>query len=71
MTSNVENPESDEWVLMRSFFKEKGLVRQHLDSYNVFIERNMQDVVDEVARIEPDIPQYYVKSSPSKHVSEI
>ncbi len=61
MTSKVENYEFDEWVLMRAFFEEKGLVRQHLDSYNVFIEHNMQDVVDEVARIEPDIPQYYVK----------
>jgi len=61
MTSKVENSEFNSWVLMRSFFKEKGLVRQHLDSYNVFIGRNIQEVVDEVARIEPDIPQYHVK----------
>jgi DNA-directed RNA polymerase subunit B len=61
MTSNNENSEFDPWDLMRAFFEEKGLVRQHLDSYNVFIEKTMQEVVDEVARIEPDIPQYYVK----------
>ncbi|MHA1651732.1 MAG: DNA-directed RNA polymerase subunit B [Candidatus Helarchaeota archaeon] len=61
MTSNIENYEFDRWILMDAFFKEKGLVRQHLDSYNVFIEKTIQEVVDEVGRIEPDIPQYYVK----------
>jgi len=61
MTSNNENFEYNPWDLMRAFFEEKGLVRQHLDSYNVFIERTIQEVVDEVGRIEPDIPQYYVR----------
>ncbi|NVM53867.1 MAG: DNA-directed RNA polymerase subunit B [Candidatus Helarchaeota archaeon] len=61
MTSNVENFEIDTWILMRAFFEEKGLVRQHLDSYNVFIGRNMQEVVSEVGKIDPDIPQYHVK----------
>ncbi len=61
MTSNNENFEYNPWDLMRAFFEEKGLVRQHLDSYNVFTERTIQEVVDEVGRIEPDIPQYYVK----------
>jgi DNA-directed RNA polymerase subunit B len=61
MTSNSENFEYNPWDLMRAFFEEKGLVRQHLDSYNVFIEKTIQEVVDEGGRIEPDIPQYYVK----------
>ncbi|HUY01065.1 MAG TPA: DNA-directed RNA polymerase subunit B'', partial [Candidatus Deferrimicrobium sp.] len=61
MTSSNENLKLDNWVLMGAFFKEKGLVRQHLDSYNVFIEKTIQEVVDETARIEPDIPQYFVK----------
>ncbi len=61
MTSNPENFEFDRWILMGSFFKEKGLVRQHLDSYNVFIEKTIQEVVNEVGRIEPDVPQYFVK----------
>ena len=61
MTSNSENSEFDPWDLLRAFFEEKGLVRQHLDSYNVFIEKTIQEVVDEVGRIEPDIPQYFVK----------
>jgi len=61
MTSSSEYFEFDPWDLLRAFFEEKGLVRQHLDSYNVFIEKTIQEVVDEVGRIEPDIPQYFVK----------
>ena len=32
---------------MSSFFQEKGLVRQQLDSFNEFINSNMQEIVDE------------------------
>jgi len=51
----------DRWIVMKAFFEEKGLVRQHLDSYNDFIERGMQQVVDEVGKIEPEIADFYVK----------
>ncbi len=52
---------SDTWPVVESFFKEKGLVRQHLDSYNDFIERGLQQVIDEIAGIELDIEGVYVK----------
>ena len=48
-------------MVMKAFFASKGLVRQHLDSYNDFVERRMQQIVDEVGRIEPDIPNFYVR----------
>ncbi len=51
----------DRWVIMKAFFEEKGLVRQHLDSYNDFIERGIQQVIDEVGKIEPEIADFYVK----------
>ena len=47
--------------IQRSFFKEKGLVRQHLDSYNDFIERGIQHVIDEIGGIELDIEGIDVK----------
>jgi len=53
--------EPENWELMQAFFKEKGLVRQHLDSYNYFIEHTMQQIVDETSKIEFDISQFYVK----------
>ena len=43
--------------LLQNFFKEKGLVRQHLDSYNEFIDHGLQEVVDEVGEIPVEIPE--------------
>ena len=51
----------DRWAVMKSFFLSKGLVRQHLDSYNYFVERRIQQIVSDVGKIEPDIPNYYVR----------
>lgn len=57
----VEIEKEDTWALLKSFFKEKGLVRQHLDSFNDFIENQMQDIVEENGQIIPDIPDFYIK----------
>ncbi len=51
----------DRWILIESMVKELGLVRQHLDSYNEFIQNGMQNVVKEIGSIKPEIPNYYVK----------
>jgi DNA-directed RNA polymerase subunit B len=44
-------PDSELWFLMRAFLEEEGLSRQHLDSYNDFIENNLQKIIDEVGEI--------------------
>lgn len=36
----------DTWTPLKKFFEEKGLVRQHLDSYNDFIDEGLQRVID-------------------------
>jgi len=51
----------DTWPLVEAFIKEKGLVRQHLDSYNDFIERGIQQVIDEIGGIDLDIEGVDVK----------
>jgi len=51
----------DTWPAVESFFKEKGLVRQHLDSYNSFVEQGLQQVMDEVGGIDLDIEGVRVK----------
>ncbi|MEM2946989.1 MAG: DNA-directed RNA polymerase subunit B [Candidatus Bathyarchaeia archaeon] len=50
-------------TLLKAFFKEKGLVRQHLDSYNEFIDHGLQEVIDEVGEIPIEVPEcpYTVK----------
>lgn len=48
--------DSDFWFLMRAFLEEEGLSRQHLDSYNDFIENDLQRIIDEVGEITIDAP---------------
>ena len=59
----TEIPLDDLLLLEKSFFKEKGLVRQHLDSYNEFIDHGLQEVINEVSTIDIEIPEspYQIK----------
>ena len=49
--------ERDLLLLQKSFFTEKGLVRQHLDSYNEFIDHGLQQIVDETEEINIELPE--------------
>ncbi len=59
----TELTKEDTHLLLKTFFQEKGLVRQHLDSYNEFIDHGLQEVVDEVGEIPIEVPEspYKVK----------
>jgi DNA-directed RNA polymerase II subunit RPB2 len=41
--------QEDCWGVINSFFAEKGLVRQQLDSFDEFVQNTMQELVDENA----------------------
>ncbi|KAG9032875.1 DNA-dependent RNA polymerase II [Tulasnella sp. JGI-2019a] len=41
--------QEDCWAVITSFFDEKGLVRQQLDSFDEFVQNTMQELVDENA----------------------
>ncbi|MHA2357729.1 MAG: DNA-directed RNA polymerase subunit B [Candidatus Heimdallarchaeaceae archaeon] len=56
-----KNDSNSRWVLINSMFDELGLVRQHLDSFNDFIEKGLQSVIDEIKVIEPEDSEFYVK----------
>ncbi|MEM1990980.1 MAG: DNA-directed RNA polymerase subunit B'', partial [Candidatus Bathyarchaeia archaeon] len=47
----------DAFLVFKSFFEEKGLVRQHLDSYNEFVEHGLQEIIDEIGEIEIEVPE--------------
>jgi DNA-directed RNA polymerase II subunit RPB2 len=40
------------WVVISSYFDEKGLVRQQLDSFDEFIQMSVQRIVEDSATIE-------------------
>jgi len=48
---------SDFWSVLEVFFKEVGLARQHLDSYNEFVEQGLQKIVDELKEINITLPE--------------
>jgi len=39
--------QEDCWTVISSYFEDKGLVRQQLDSFDEFIQNTMQEIVDE------------------------
>ncbi len=41
----------DYWQVIASFFEDKGLVRQQLDSFDEFIQNTMQELVDENSQL--------------------
>ncbi|MEM3699792.1 MAG: DNA-directed RNA polymerase subunit B [Candidatus Bathyarchaeia archaeon] len=63
MLKLAEISREDANLLLKAFFKEKGLVRQHLDSFNEFIDHGLQEVIDEVGEIPIEVPEspYKVK----------
>ena len=44
-----EITQEDCWSVISSFFDQKGLVRQQLDSFDEFVQNTMQELVDENA----------------------
>ena len=50
--------DDDAWYVINSYFEEKGLVRQQLDSFDEFVQNTMQEVVEESLPIElfPESP---------------
>ena len=42
----------DGWPIIEDMLKREGIARQHLNSYNEFIERGLQSIIDEVGDIE-------------------
>jgi DNA-directed RNA polymerase II subunit RPB2 len=46
-----EIQQEDAWAVIHSFFDEKGLVRQQLDSFDEFVSNTIQEIVDETPEI--------------------
>ncbi|CAG8890638.1 unnamed protein product [Penicillium egyptiacum] len=52
----------DKWNLLPAFLKVKGLVKQHIDSYNYFVEVQMKKIVESSSTIRSDVDHnFYIK----------
>lgn len=61
----LEDPVStaeDKWQLLPAFLKVKGLVKQHLDSFNYFVDVDLKKIIkaNELVLLDVD-PQFYLK----------
>lgn len=56
------NDLSDKWKLIPLYIQSKGLVRQHIDSYNYFIEHDMRNILQANNRVTTDTnDQFYLQ----------
>jgi DNA-directed RNA polymerase III subunit RPC2 len=54
--------QQDKWELLPAFLKVKGLVKQHLDSFNFFVEEDIKAILKSNQLIQSDIaPNNYIK----------
>ena len=40
------------WPIIQDILKREGIARQHLNSFDEFLERGLQSIINEVAQIE-------------------
>jgi DNA-directed RNA polymerase III subunit RPC2 len=52
----------EKWKLLPAFLKARGLVRQHIESYNHFIEQDIKQIVYANQKVVCDAdPNFYLK----------
>jgi DNA-directed RNA polymerase subunit B len=62
MVSKARKAKNDiYWPVIESFWAAKGLVGQHLDSFNRFIREELQAVVDSIGELKPKVEGYTVQ----------
>ena len=49
------------WPLINDILRREGVARQHLNSYNEFMERGLQSIIDDVGEIEIETAEYPYK----------
>src|SRR5437763_12768061 len=49
------------WPIINDILRREGVARQHLNSYNEFMERGLQSIIDEVGEFEVETTEYPYK----------
>jgi DNA-directed RNA polymerase subunit B len=44
--------EYDSWIVLKDLLEKEGVARQHLNSYNEFISKGLQSIIDEIGDVE-------------------
>ena len=57
----MTNTSTEHWPIINDILKREGIARQHLNSYDDFLERGLQSIIDEVQQIEIENAEYPYK----------
>jgi len=57
----LANTSNKRWPIIQDILKREGIARQHLNSYDEFLERGLQSIIDEVGQIEIESAEYPYK----------
>src|SRR5574338_24672 len=57
----MPDPSNKRWPIIQDILKREGIARQHLNSYDEFLERGLQSIIDEVGQIEIESAEYPYK----------
>lgn len=61
LTDSISTAE-DKWTLLPAFLKVKGLVKQHIDSFNFFVDVELKQIVKANERVVSDVdPQFFFR----------
>ncbi|KAG7848739.1 hypothetical protein KL941_001557 [Ogataea angusta] len=56
------NTAEDKWNLLPAFLQVKGLVKQHLDSFNFFVDTDLKKIIQANEKVLSDVdPEFYLK----------
>ena len=57
----MANPSIARWPVIQDILKREGIARQHLDSFDEFLENGLQSIINEVSQIEIENAEYPYK----------
>ena len=57
----MSNNNKDMWSIIKDILQRNGIARQHLSSYNEFVEYGLQSIIDEVNEVIIDTVEYPYK----------
>jgi len=55
------DPSTKRWPVIQDILKREGIARQHLNSFDEFLERGLQSIIDEVGQIDIENAEYPYK----------
>jgi DNA-directed RNA polymerase subunit B len=52
LQKGINQQQNDAWTVLQDILNREGVARQHLNSYNEFIQRGLQSIIDEIGSID-------------------